>query len=465
MAQFTAEQRQKIEHFKDVTSIQSDDVAQFALSKTDWNVPICIQRFFENPDAFLSGDSRAVPASNPNNTDVSQAAQAAGADAGSGSGSGSGAQESQEAAWSEYLGYIPGLSSLGSYLASWLDYVSSFLYAPQPSMPYAEVVRQFERHNEALRGVFAAHSSFAAFLSSASARDECMALLFVPPNASNASNASALSAECVVQCVRGGGWAWWLGDERNADGRALYASVTQQFSEQRRPLLVVGGVHPTSGKLVLAHRQYIGHLRAPSDAAQLLQVLQHGRHRWHSFKRQQIARMAQLHGDRDLRQAQDREFQRLLRQEQEQQRQQQRQQQMAGDDGNDNDNDNEEEAKQTEPEEKQADEAMQRVRAAKERITALQTERDGDGDGDGRQLLRVALRMPDGRREQMMFAEHNCVASLFDFALSEEPRVDGQLIDDIELVRSYPKRIFSQKDAPLTLLEAGIESNTLLIVN
>merc|ERR1712176_806570 len=115
-----------------------------------------------------------------------------------------------------------------------------------------------------------------------------------------------------------------------------------------------------------------------------------------------------------------------------------------------------------------AKEAMRaRVCDAKERIDALQkrlTERD-ELDDEAPQLLKVALRLPDGSRRQMMFAKDDRVASLFDFALSEEPTVDGELIEDIELVRSYPKRIFSQNDAALTLQDAGIESNTLLIVN
>merc|ERR1712083_220925 len=107
----------------------------------------------------------------------------------------------------------------------------------------------------------------------------------------------------------------WIGDERNAEGRQLFAQITTSWNDRRRPFVCIAGVHPQSRKLVLVHRQYVGNC---SNPAQFIgSVLDHGLQRWDQFKRQAVAAQQRLQSDRVLRQMQEEEFAQALSAERE----------------------------------------------------------------------------------------------------------------------------------------------------
>merc|ERR1711933_137761 len=79
-------------------------------------------------------------------------------------------------------------------------------------------------------------------------------------------------------------------------------------------------------------------------------------------------------------------------------------------------------------------------------------------------LIKVALRLPDGKRVQHTFCNKNKVESLFDFANTHSLKAGDEYIQEFELVCSFPKRIFTNTDFDLTLEQLGIEHSMLLFV-
>merc|ERR1712228_583336 len=100
-------------------------------------------------------------------------------------------------------------------------------------------------------------------------------------------------------------------------GRQLFGQITHQWNEKRKPFVVIAGIHPTSRKLVLVHRQYVGN--CTSSLMFISNILDHGMQRWEQFKAQQIQRQHQSQSATHLRQVQDMEYQRALQQQQQQQ--------------------------------------------------------------------------------------------------------------------------------------------------
>eukprot|EP01083_Nonionella_stella_P316095 1144366_1 len=123
----------------------------------------------------------------------------------------------------------------------------------------------------------------------------------------------------------------------------------------------------------------------------------------------------------------------------------------------------EEEQKQNETEKEKEHDAgkwQRRMQIANKKINALSLMIDESQTNK----VRVALRLPNGKRVEHMFCDGNCVESLFDFALCHELKIDDEYIDDFELVCSYPKRIFTQNDKHLSLKSVGIQHSTILFV-
>merc|ERR1711933_716584 len=100
-------------------------------------------------------------------------------------------------------------------------------------------------------------------------------------------------------------------------GKQLFAQVTHQWNEKRRPFAVIAGIHPISRKLVLVHRQYVGNIT--SALLFISNILDHGLQRWEQFKLQQMQNHQQSQSARQLREIQDMEYQRLVQQQTEQQ--------------------------------------------------------------------------------------------------------------------------------------------------
>eukprot|EP01083_Nonionella_stella_P138743 422298_1 len=113
VATFTPSQRRKIDHFKSITNIQSDEIAHYALQKTNWDVTNCISLYFENPDALLRNNINT----NTNNIARQNANNIAN----------NNNNNNQQSSIGYYASYIPGLTSLGSLISSMFSYLTPYL--------------------------------------------------------------------------------------------------------------------------------------------------------------------------------------------------------------------------------------------------------------------------------------------------------------------------------------------------
>jgi len=238
----------------------------------------------------------------------------------------------------------------------------------------------------------------------------------------------------------------WIGDNRNSDGKQLFGQITHQWNEKRKPFVCIAGIHPNSRKLVLVHRQYVGNQTSP--ILFIANILDHGLQRWQQFKLQQIQRQQQSQNNRNLRESQDREYQRALHEQQQREQQQSQQTQQTQ---------QTQQIQQTQP----IDDTINRMEIAKEKINKLSSLISKSSKD---KLIKVALRLPNGKRVQHIFCNENRVESLFDFALCHELKIDDKHIEEFELVCSYPKRIFTESDKHLTLQNVGIQHSTNLFV-
>jgi len=206
------------------------------------------------------------------------------------------------------------------------------------------------------------------------------------------------------------------------------------------------------------HRQFVGNVT--SSISFIANILDHGLQRWQQFKLQQIQRQQLSQSNRNLREMQDREYQRAL--------QQQREQENIENMNNVNNEDVEQQQQQQLQHDDTANDVhivqqQNRIKIAKEKIeklSALIEKAPKD------KLIKVALRLPNGKRVQHIFCSENTVQSLFDFARCHELKVDDQYIEQFELVCSFPKRIFTPNDKEFNkkLSEVGIEHSTILFV-
>merc|ERR1712129_499256 len=80
------------------------------------------------------------------------------------------------------------------------------------------------------------------------------------------------------------------------------------------------------------------------------------------------------------------------------------------------------------------------------------------------ELIKVALRLPNGKRVQYTFCNQNTIESVFDFANTFKLKIDDAYIEELELVCSYPKKIFTKNDFDKTLKDLGIQHSMLLFV-
>merc|ERR1712083_328310 len=79
------------------------------------------------------------------------------------------------------------------------------------------------------------------------------------------------------------------------------------------------------------------------------------------------------------------------------------------------------------------------------------------------QLVKIALRLPNGSRVQQSFDRAtNKVSDLLNFAKCHELMIDGKHIDEFELISSYPKKVIGDSQSHLTLEEAGIDQPMVL---
>eukprot|EP01084_Bolivina_argentea_P109650 195990_1 len=410
MSSLTHSKSEKINHFKTVTNIQSDDIAQYALQKTNWDVTNCIRLYFENADALLN-DAQHVRDSAPSETQTNTLL------------------EDSPSLVQYYASYIPGLSSLGSLFTSLLSYLRPYLayfmnifssmFGNTSSMSYSEILREFIQSNQTFESnanctVFC-DLSFGEVMKST----KCLFIYFNDKSSAACANfnKNILSNNSVIAYLRVN-MDCWIGDDRNNAGKQLFRQITYGWHERRRPFVCIAGIHPHSKKLVLVHRQYVGN--STSAMLFIANVLDHGLQRWQHFKNQQIQRQMLSQSNRDLREMQDREYMRALQQEQEKEKEEEE----------------EEEQKQNETEKEKEHDAgkwQRRMQIANKKINALSLMIDESQTNK----VRVALRLPNGKRVEHMFCDGNCVESLFDFALCHELKIDDEYIDDFELVCSY----------------------------
>mmetsp|Transcript_30449 Transcript_30449/g.48836 ORF Transcript_30449/g.48836 Transcript_30449/m.48836 type:complete len:469 (-) Transcript_30449:109-1515(-) len=464
MSQLTQSQRQKIEHFKSVTRIENDAIAQQALQRCDWDVTTCIGLYYENPDSLLNGGRNAAqPASTNINANANVNADAVAPDRRANVGINNDAPQSGMA---YYAGYVPGLSSLLSLMTClcscitpYLPYFTnmfSMMGSSPPNTPYTEIITEFKENNP----VFAISDNASVFATVRFGElmnsNECLFLFFNDNNSvqCNAFIKNVLCHDSVIDYLRLN-MQCWIGDNRNHEGRHLFGQITYQWNEKRRPFVCIAGIHPISRKLVLVHRQYVGGHIAPES---FIGILDHGLQRWQTFKLQQVRNQQLSQSNRDLREMQDLEYQRALQQQQQQQLLRQQAEQPP--------------QEAAEPPPVQIDESVHtqndeeqkyetRMQAAKRKIEQLSQQ---IADAGKEEQVKVALRLPNGQRVQHIFCNANTVESLFDFAMCHELKVDGHYIWEFELVCSYPKKIFTQSDKHLTLQHVGIERNAIIFV-
>ena len=152
------------------------------------------------------------------------------------------------------------------------------------------------------------------------------------------------------------------------------------------------------------------------------------------------------------------EYQRALQQQQ----QQQQQQQITENKQDDVDEHEESQIANNQNDDSSKEEMMKsKMNAATEKLKQLSSLIESASKDE---LIKVALRLPDGKRVQHTFCNQNKVESLFDFANTFDLKVDDEYIEEFELVCSYPKRIFTKDDNDLTLKSIGIEHSMLLFV-
>ena len=285
MAQLSSSQQDKIDQFKAITNIQSDDIARYALQKTDWNVTNCVSLYFENPAAFLDNNNNNVN-EHHNSNERSNANEIA--------------SDASPSSLEYYASYIPGLapviSTMVSYLGPFLSYISGifsiFGAATSSSIPYQQILAEFKEKHP----IFSLNQNETVFrnvrFGDLMNTNKCIFVYFNDAQSSQCVrfNERVLSDQSVIDYLRVN-MQCWIGEERNNDGRQLFSQITHQWNEKRKPFVVIAGIHPTSRKLVLVHRQYVGN--CTSSIMFISSILDHGLQRWEQFKQQQIQRQQQ----------------------------------------------------------------------------------------------------------------------------------------------------------------------------
>merc|ERR1712173_206230 len=125
-----------------------------------------------------------------------------------------------------------------------------------------------------------------------------------------------------------------------------------------------------------------------------------------------------------------------------------------------------EEKEDVEAEEEKHDETMEkrmesRIKQANEKLKQISGLIASASDKD---LIKVALRLPDGKRHTHTFCNENTIESVFDFANTFKMKNDDAYIEEFELVCSFPKRVFTKNDAKKTLKTCNIERSCLMFV-
>mmetsp|Transcript_11274 Transcript_11274/g.17119 ORF Transcript_11274/g.17119 Transcript_11274/m.17119 type:complete len:470 (-) Transcript_11274:93-1502(-) len=458
---FPAQQQTLIENFRAITNYHDEERIVAALQQCNWDLNACVTLFFEDPDALMTGTNAngGPQPSEPTQPNRSQSSVST---------SEHQQQDIQSTSTlSSYANYIPGLSFLTSLIGSMLSLFSPMLpyfasifsgfgAASPHSVAYREILREFHRENSIFSRLDNASIFSAVRFGELMNSDKCLFLLFKDDNSTSSTRfiRNVLCDECVVDYLRAN-LACWIGDGRNAEGRDLFRQITHHWNEKRKPFVCIAGVHPITRKLVLVHRQYVGNIT--SSTVFIANILDHGLQRWQTFKLQQLQRQQLSQSNRDLREMQDREY--LLQEQQALQQQQplpvsssaqlqspcpQQQQQQ-----------------QSSPQQRREDKHQTRMKNAQDAIRKIDASIENAMQQD---LVTVALRLPNGSRVQRVFCNDNAIESLFDFAMCHELKVDGEFIDEFELVCNYPKQIFSKQDCQRSLRDVGLESNTLLFV-
>lgn len=457
-------QQSKIDHFKAVTNINNDDIAQIALQKCNWDVNVCITRYFDNPDALLSNDANQSNNNNQQHRPQQQPQR--------GQPQQQQPQHQQQSSIQYYASYIPGLTTFGSlissmfgYITPYLPYFSSILSmfgSASSSIPYSQILNEFKtKHtkfgNEYNDNTIFRNIRFGQLMNENQDNDKCIFIFFNDSSSTicNRFIRNILSDDDVLNYLRIN-MKSWIGDSRNNDGKQLFRQITHEWNEKRKPFICIAGIHPISRKLVLVHRQYVGNIT--SSILFIANILDHGLQRWQSFKLQQIQRQQLSQSNRSLRQLQDLEYQQALQQEISQTEKDYQQEQdiisppdIINDQQNDQNNQND-----------QTEKYQNRMKTAKEKINKLLKLNENVSKD---KLIKVALRLPNGKRVQNIFCEDNNIESLFDFALCHELLIDNKDIDEFEIICNFPKLTFNPKDYNKTFKECGIEHSAIMHVS
>ena len=450
MASSSLSQRSKIDHFKAVTNIDNDDIAQIALQKCNWDVNLCISRYFDNPDALLSPQSERQRRQTPPSSSL---------------------QQQQQSTIGYYASYIPGLTQFGalissmfSYLTPYLPYFSSLLSmfaSSSSSVPYSQILHEFKTKyekfgNEDNDNTIFRNIRFGQLMNENDNNDNKCIFIFFNDASSAICNRFILNILCddeVLNYLRIN-MKCWIGDSRNNDGKQLFRQITHQWNEKRRPFICIAGIHPISHKLVLVHRQYVGNIE--SSMLFIANILDHGLQRWQSFKLKQIQRQQISTSNRNLREIQDAEYLKALQQETQQQQNNMIQESII------NDQIFEQDQLEQIEQNRLKQKYQNRMEIAKEKINKLCKLNENVSKD---KLIKVALRLPNGKRVQNIFSDENTVESLFDFVLCHELIIDEEYIDEFEIVSNFPKRTFTKDDYHQTLKEVGIEHSAMMHVS
>merc|ERR1712176_1117447 len=187
-------------------------------------------------------------------------------------------------------------------------------------------------------------------------------------------------------------------------------------------------------------------------------ILDHGMQRWEQFKAQQVreeqARNQQLMGARHLRQVQDSEYQRLVQEQTEKQILQNIM--PSNDEIMQSESLNEATAAESKEEDDQKIE--KRINDANEKLKKISSLIE---NAPKNELIKVALRLPNGKRVEYTFWNQNTIESIFDFANTFKLKIEDTYIEELELVCSYPKRVFTTNDFDKTLKDLGIQHSML----
>ena len=223
-----------------------------------------------------------------------------------------------------------------------------------------------------------------------------------------------LNNEAIIDYIRVN-FDCWLGNVAHNQARQLFSQVTRDWQDRRLPFILICGVHPNTRRLTIVHRQYVGQL----NSNQLLaNVLDRGLQRWDGLKLTVYNQMLEQSHSRMVREQQDEEYERLLREARMQEMVERNDDAKTAEssllngninsisnsntdsidnDNNDNNNNNN-------------NDKMQQVIEERSKYALSQLSQEPEkNESDENKIVKIAMRLPTGKRLQRNFLQNQTV--------------------------------------------------------